>query len=143
MEPGDRAIKVERGRHLADNIPGARFVELNGEDHLWWVGDSGAIVSEIQSFLTGEQAPIEIDRVLATVLFTDIVDSTKKTVRVGDSRWRDVLDTHNAVMRREIDRFRGRAVRSTGDGYLAVFDGPGRAIRCGSADMPRCSTSYG
>jgi class 3 adenylate cyclase len=127
---GDRAINVARGRHLADNIPGSRFVELVGDDHLWWVGDSAVIVNEIQSFLTGEPTPIEVDRVLATVLFTDIVDSTKRTVQMGDTRWRDVLETHNAVIRKEIERFRGRAIRSTGDGYLAVFDGPGRAIRC-------------
>ena len=130
---GDRAIDIEQGRYLAEHIPGAEFVELSGDDHLWWVGDSEAIVNKIQTFLTGEQPPIEIDRVLATVLFTDIVDSTKQAAEMGDSRWKDLLDTHNAVMLKEIGRFRGRAVRSTGDGYLAVFDGPGRAIRCGAA----------
>ncbi len=130
---GDRAIDIEQGRYLAEHIPGAEFVELSGDDHLWWVGDSEAIVNKIQTFLTGEQPPIEIDRVLATVLFTDIVDSTKQAAEMGDSRWKDFLDTHNAVMHKEIGRFRGRAVRSTGDGYLAVFDGPGRAIRCGAA----------
>ena len=130
---GDRAIDIEQGRYLGEHIPGAKFAELSGNDHLWWVGDSESIVNEIQVFLTGEQPPIEIDRVLATVLFTDIVDSTKRTAELGDSKWKDVLDTHNAVMLREINRFRGRAIRSTGDGYLAVFDGPGRAIRCGSA----------
>ena len=126
-------IIIEQGQYLAKNIPGAKFLELSGEDHLWWVGDSESIVNEIQEFLTGEQPPMEIDRVLATVLFTDIVDSTKRTAEMGDSRWKDVLDTHNAVMIKEINRFRGRAIRSTGDGYLAVFDGPGRAIRCGTA----------
>ena len=130
---GDRAIDIEQGRYLAEHIPGAEFVELSGDDHLWWVGDSEAIVNKIQTFLTGEQPPIEIDRVLATVLFTDIVDSTKQAAEMGDSRWKDLLDTNNAVMLKEIGRFRGRAVRSTGDGYLAVFDGPGRAIRCGAA----------
>jgi class 3 adenylate cyclase len=130
---GDRPIEIEQGQYLAKNIPGAKFLELSGEDHLWWVGDSESIVNEIQEFLTGEQPPMEIDRVLATVLFTDIVDSTKRTAEMGDSRWKDVLDTHNAVMVKEINRFRGRTIRSTGDGYLAVFDGPGRAIRCGTA----------
>lgn len=130
---GDQPVGIEQGRYLAEHIPDAKFVELSGDDHLWWVGDSEAIVNEIQVFLTGEQPPVEIDRVLATVLFTDIVDSTKRAAEIGDSKWKDVLDTHNAVMLREIDRFRGRAIRSTGDGYLAVFDGPGRAIRCGSA----------
>jgi len=130
---GDQPIDIEQGRYLAEHIPDSKLVELNGDDHLWWVGDSEAIVNEIQEFLTGEQPPMEKDRVLATVLFTDIVDSTKRTAEMGDSRWKDVLDTHNAVMVKEIDRFRGRAIRGTGDGYLAVFDGPGRAIRCGSA----------
>ena len=130
---GDRPVNIEQGRYLAERIPGAKFVELSGDDHLWWVGDSEAIVDRIQTFVTGEQPPVEIDRVLATVLFTDIVDSTKQTAEMGDSRWKDLLDTHNTVVRKEIDRFRGRAVRSTGDGYLAVFDGPGRAIQCGTA----------
>lgn len=131
---GDRPINVAQGRYLAEHIPGAKFAELSGDDHLWWVGDSEAIVNKIQAFLTGEQPPpLETDRVLATVLFTDIVDSTKRAAEMGDSRWKDVLDSHNAVVRREIGRFRGREVRSTGDGFLAVFDGPGRAIRCGSA----------
>jgi class 3 adenylate cyclase/alpha-beta hydrolase superfamily lysophospholipase len=130
---GDRVIEIEQGRYLAENIPDAKFVELPGEDHLWWVGDSEALVNEVQVFLTGKQSKIEIDRVLATVLFTDIVDSTKRAAEMGDSRWKNLLDTHNAVILREIDRFRGRAVRTTGDGFLAVFDGPGRAIRCGSA----------
>lgn len=130
---GDRPINIEQGRYLAEHIPGAEFVELSGDDHLWWVGDAEAIVNKIQTFLTGEQPPVEIDRVLATVLFTDIVDSTKQAAEMGDSRWKDLLDTHNIIMLKEIERFRGRAIRSTGDGYLAVFDGPGRAIRCGSA----------
>ncbi|MCH8105982.1 MAG: adenylate/guanylate cyclase domain-containing protein [Proteobacteria bacterium] len=130
---GDLVVDIDQGRYLAENIPGAKIVELPGEDHLWWVGDTEALVNEVQVFLTGEQSTIEIDRVLATVLFTDIVDSTKRAAEMGDSRWKDVLDTHNVVMLREIDRFRGRTVRSTGDGFLAVFDGPGRAIRCGSA----------
>jgi class 3 adenylate cyclase len=131
---GDRVISVEQGRFLAEHIPGAKLVELSGEDHLWWVGDTESITNEVQEFLTGEQSPpVEVDRVLATVLFTDIVNSTGRTAQMGDSRWKDVLDTHNAVMLKEIEHFRGRAIRSTGDGYLAVFDGPGRAIRCGAA----------
>lgn len=129
---GDRPINIAQGRYLAEHIPGAKLVELSGDDHLWWVGDSEAIVDEIQAFLTGKQPPpLETDRVLATVLFTDIVDSTKRAAEVGDKRWKDLLDAHNAIIHREIGRFRGRAVRSTGDGFLAVFDGPGRAIRCG------------
>ena len=131
---GDKVINLEHGRYLAKHIAGAKFVELNGDDHLWWVGDTDALVNEVQVFLTGERPPPEeIDRVLATVLFTDIVDSTKRATEMGDSRWKDMLDSHNTIMLKEIERFRGRAIRSTGDGYLAVFDGPGRAIRCGSA----------
>lgn len=130
---GDRPINIEQGRYLAQHIPSAKFVELSGDDHLWWVGDSEAIVNEIQEFLTGERPTIELDRVLATVLFTDIVDSTKRAAEMGDRRWRDLLDTHNALTRKEISRCRGRAVRSTGDGILATFDGPARAIRCALA----------
>ncbi|MFQ6021870.1 MAG: adenylate/guanylate cyclase domain-containing protein [Acidiferrobacterales bacterium] len=130
---GDRPINIEQGRYLAEHISGAKFVELTGDDHLWWVGDSEAIVNAIQEFLTGERPTIELDRVLATVLFTDIVDSTKRAAEMGDRRWRDLLDTHNALTHKEISRFRGRAVRSTGDGILATFDGPARAIRCALA----------
>ncbi|MFQ5937202.1 MAG: adenylate/guanylate cyclase domain-containing protein [Acidiferrobacterales bacterium] len=130
---GDRPINIEQGRYLAEHISGAKFVELTGDDHLWWVGDSEAIVNAIQEFLTGERPTIELDRVLATVLFTDIVDSTKRAAEMGDRRWRDLLDTHNALTHKEISRFRGRAVRSTGDGILATFDGPARAICCALA----------
>ena len=130
---GDRTIEVEQGRYLAQHIPGARLAELSGDDHLWWVGDSEAIVNEIQEFLTGERPAPEPDRVLATMLFTDIVDSTGRAAEMGDRRWRDLLDRHNAVTRTEIDRFRGRALKSTGDGFLATFDGPARAIHCAFA----------
>jgi class 3 adenylate cyclase len=130
---GDLAIEVEQGRYLAQHIPGARLTELSGDDHLWWVGDSESIVNEIQEFLTGERHAVEPDRVLATLLFTDIVDSTKRAAEMGDRRWRDLLARHNTVMRTEINRFRGRAVKSTGDGFLATFDGPARAIHCAFA----------
>jgi class 3 adenylate cyclase len=137
---GDHAIHVEQGRYLAQNIPGAKFVELDGEDHLWWVGDSASLVNEIQEFLTGERQATEPDRVLATVLFTDIVDSTERAAAMGDRLWRDLLDSHNDVAHKEIIRFQGRAVKSTGDGFLATFDGPARAIRCAfaiSSDVQR------
>jgi len=130
---GDQAIEIEHGRYIAQHIPGARLVELSGDDHLWWVGDSESIVNEIQEFLTGERPVVEPDRVLATVLFTDIVDSTKRAAEMGDRRWRDLLDRHNTVMHTEIDRFKGRVVKSTGDGFLATFDGPARAIHCALA----------
>ncbi|MEM7221963.1 MAG: alpha/beta fold hydrolase [Pseudomonadota bacterium] len=130
---GDRAIEIEQGRFLAQQIPGAELAELSGDDHLWWVGDSESIVNRVQEFLTGERQVVEPDRVLATLLFTDIVDSTKQVTEMGDSRWRDTLARHNSVMQTAIKRFRGRAVKTTGDGFLATFDGPARAIHCAHA----------
>jgi len=130
---GDRPINVGHGRYLAEHIPGARFVELSGEDHLWWVGDPASIVDEVQEFLTGDRPAIEADRVLATVLFTDIVESTRRATELGDRRWRDLLDRHNVIMQTEINRFRGHAIKSTGDGFLATFDGPARALHCALA----------
>ncbi|HEX7434805.1 MAG TPA: adenylate/guanylate cyclase domain-containing protein [Anaerolineaceae bacterium] len=129
----DLAVEVEQGRYIAQHIPGAKLVELAGEDHLWWVGDTEAIVNEIAEFLTGREHAIEPDRVLATVLFTDIVDSTKRLAEIGDRRWRDLLVSHHAMLSKEIGHFRGRYVESTGDGCLATFDGPARAIRCALA----------
>src|SRR5262245_10494940 len=130
---GDRAIDIAQGRYLAEHIEGAKFTELPGEDHLWWVGDSQAIVNEIQEFLTGQRQVVEPDRVLTTVMFTDIVDSTKRASAVGDRRWRDLLDRDNSMAQMEIKRFRGRAVKMTGDGVLATFDGPARAVQCACA----------
>ncbi len=130
---GDRAVVVEHGRYLAQHIPGAKFVEQSGDDHLWWVGDSESIVNEIQEFLTGERPTIEPDRVLVTVLFTDIVDSTKRAAEMGDRRWRGLIESHNKLIRTEFNRFEGRVIKSTGDGFLATFDGPARAIRCALA----------
>jgi class 3 adenylate cyclase len=127
---GDRAVEIEQGRYLAEHIPSANFVELAGDDHLWWVGDFASIVNEIEEFLTGERHTIESDRVLVTVMFTDIVRSTERMSELGDRRWRDLLDSHNAVMLKQIERYHGRAVKNTGDGFLATFDGPARAIRC-------------
>ena len=127
-------MDVGGGRLLAERIPGAKYVELSGADHLPWVGDNAnRILDEMAKFLTGEWRPVEADRILATVLFTDIVDSTRHAAELGDRQWRDLLDRHNALMHRCIERFRGRAIKSTGDGFLATFDGPARAIRCASA----------
>ncbi len=130
---GDQAVYIEEGRYLAEHIPGAKLVELDGDDHFWWVGDSESIVDEIQEFLTGDRWAVEPDRVLATVLFTDIVASTKKAAEIGDRRWHDLLDSHNALVQKTITRFSGRVVESTGDGFLATFDGPSRAIQCAIA----------
>ena len=129
----DMAIEIEQGRYLAGHIPGAKLVELAGNDHLWWVGDTDAILNQVAQFLTGDQQILEPDRVLATVLFTDMVDSTRRAAELGDSRWADLLASHHAMLSTEIERFRGRYVESTGDGCLATFDGPARAIRCALA----------
>lgn len=120
-------------RYLAERIPGAKLVELPGIDHLPFVGDADAIVDEIQDFLIGVRRAREPERVLSTVLFTDIVGSTEMAASLGDRRWRDLLDEHNAAVRRELERFRGREVDVAGDGFLATFDGPARAIRCAAA----------
>jgi class 3 adenylate cyclase len=129
----DTLIQVEHSRFMAEQIPGAKLVELPGEDHLWWFGDQDAIVDEVQEFLTGARSVPDLDRVLATVMFTDIVGSTQRAAELGDSRWRELLDGHGSVVRRELGRHRGREVKATGDGFLATFDGPARAIRCATA----------
>jgi pimeloyl-ACP methyl ester carboxylesterase len=129
---GDRICRVEGGRYLGKNIPGAKYLELPGADHVPWVGDADSVLEPIQEFLTGTRAAPEPDRVLATVLFTDIIGSTERAAELGDSRWRDLLENHHALVRRELERFRGREIDVAGDGFLASFDGPARAIRCAS-----------
>jgi pimeloyl-ACP methyl ester carboxylesterase len=129
----DVDVRAEEGRWIASRIPGARFVELPGADHLMWTENADAILDEIEAFLTGVRRGPEPDRVLATVLFTDIVGSTALASELGDRAWRDLLDRHHAVVRRELDRSRGREVDTAGDGFLATFDGPARAIRCAAA----------
>ena len=130
----DRAIPVKRGRFLAEHIPGARYIELPGADHVFFVGDNAAEIADaIQEFLTGSRAPVPVDRVLATVLFTDIVGSTEKAAALGDHRWRDLLENHHLTIRRNLARFRGHEVKTTGDGILATFDGPARGVRCACA----------
>jgi len=126
---GDHDVNVAEGRYLAAKIPGAKFVELAGADHLISAGDTDAIADEIEEFLTGTRPAPEPNRVLATVLFTDIVGSTERAVQLGDRRWRDLLGAHDAAVRRELERFRGREVDTAGDGFLATFDGPARAVR--------------
>ena len=121
------------GRYLADHIPGARWVEFPGVDHLIAPLDAVAIVDELQEFVTGTRAARPAERVLSTVLFTDIVDSTAHAARLGDRAWRELLDRHDALVEEQIEQHRGRAVKSTGDGFLATFDGPARAIGCASA----------
>jgi len=127
---GDHDVNVEEGRYLASRISGAKFVELPGDDHWIAAGDTDAVADEIEEFLTGTRPVPELDRVLATVLFTDIVGSTERAAEVGDRRWRELLGNHDATVRRELERFRGREVDTAGDGFLATFDGPARAVRC-------------
>jgi class 3 adenylate cyclase len=123
-------IGPEHGRYIAERIQGARYTEVPGNENVIWAGDTTALIGEIQEFLTGVRPVPQPDRVLATVLFTDIVDSTKRAAEVGDRRWREVLGQHDRVVRNALARFRGRAVKTTGDGFLATFDGPARAVRC-------------
>jgi class 3 adenylate cyclase len=130
---GDRAADVRASRYMAERIPGARFVELPGEDHFPFFGDQDTVVELTQEFLTGAKPVLEPDRVLATVLFTDIVDSTRLAAELGDRRWHRVLVGHQEAVRRQLARFRGREVKTTGDGFLATFDGPARAIRAADA----------
>jgi class 3 adenylate cyclase len=124
----DEFLMVEHSRYLAEHIPGARYVELEGSDTLFSAGDSEAVLGEIEEFLTGSRHLPEPDRVLATVMFTDIVGSTERAAELGDSAWRALLQRHDELVRAEVTRHRGRAVKSTGDGVLATFDGPARAI---------------
>ncbi len=128
---GDALVPVAAARYLAEHIPEARYVEIPGIDHLVLDNETQDVIAdEIEEFLTGVRPAPEPDRFLATVLFTDIVESTGHASAIGDRKWVDLLEAHNELAKREIGRFRGRAVKSTGDGVLATFDGPGRAIRC-------------
>jgi pimeloyl-ACP methyl ester carboxylesterase len=126
----DQTLEVAYGRYLAEHITDARYLELDSQDHLPWVVDGDTVVSEIEEFLTGERHAVERDRVLATVLFTDIVDSTQTAAKLGDRRWREVVESHSAASSAAIARFRGSVVKDRGDGFLATFDGPARAIHC-------------
>jgi pimeloyl-ACP methyl ester carboxylesterase len=138
----DSFIKVEHSRFMADRIPGARLVELEGGDNMFSIGDSEALLGEIEEFLTGERHSVEPDRMLATVLFTDICNSTEHAARMGDRSWRFMLERHDALFRRALERHRGKEVKRTGDGFLATFDGPARAIRC-AADLSDAVGSIG
>jgi class 3 adenylate cyclase len=130
---GDRVVNRRAGEWMAGQIPDARYVELPGIDHMPWAGDADAVVGEIEEFITGARSAPEPDRVLATVMFVDIVGSTERAGELGDSRWRELLSSYQAAVRGELARFRGREVKTLGDGLLATFDGPARAIRCGLA----------
>jgi len=131
----DRMRRIEHGRYLAEHIPGAKYVELPGMEEHPWTGDQDTVLDEIEEFVTGVRPSREPDRVLATVLFTDIVSSTEHAVKLGDRGWRSVLERHDATVARELERHRGRKVSSIGrgDGVLATFDGPARGVKCAQA----------
>lgn len=130
---GDHDVKIEEARYIAARIPSAKLVELPGDDHLPWVGDQDVFLDEVQEFLTGVRPPAAADRVLATIMFTDIVGSTELAARLGDHAWKGLLQRHDALVRKELQRFRGREEQTTGDGFFATFDGPARAIRCAAS----------
>jgi pimeloyl-ACP methyl ester carboxylesterase len=126
----DVRVRSAAGRYLADHIPNAKYVELPGADHIPWSDTEGRIAAEIRAFVGTSPDSVETDRVLATVLFTDIVESTRQAVAAGDLNWRATLEAHHTVVRSQLLRYRGREVKTTGDGFLALFDGPARAVRC-------------
>ena len=130
---GDQNAGPDHARYLAGHIPGARLAELPGDESLMYLGNTDTVADEVEEFLTGSRHAPEADRVLSTVLFTDIVGSTERAAELGDRRWRDLLDSHDETVRRQLERFRGREVNTVGDGFLATFDGPGRAILCACA----------
>jgi len=132
---GDSAVSVDAGRYLAANIPGAKYVELPGINHsfLYEHYMVDRVVDEIEEFLTGSRSEPDLDRVLATVMFTDIVDSTRRAAELGDRQWRALLDRHDDTVRQQLARFRGQEVKNLGDGFLATFDGPARAVRCAAS----------
>jgi len=129
----DRLLPCQAGRYMAEQIPTARFVELLGDDHLGWIGNTDSLLAEVQEFVTGERPIIEADRVLATVLFVDIVQSTERATAIGDSRWRDLVDDYQRQVGKEVARLGGRVVNTAGDGVFAIFEGPARAIKCACA----------
>jgi class 3 adenylate cyclase len=129
----DTFIKVEHSRYIASQIPGARYVELEGDENMFSVGDWESLVGELEEFMTGTRHEREPDRMLATVLFTDICESTQRAAEMGDRGWRFLLERHDALFRQALSRHRGREVKRTGDGFLATFDGPARAIRCAAS----------
>lgn len=132
---GDVQVPIELGRDLAARIPNAKFIEYAGDDHLFWYGETESLLGDIEEFVTGHRdgSSVDLERVLATVLFTDIVDSTRSAAEMGDQTWRRLLDSHDQLAKQMVERHRGILVKSTGDGILATFDGPGRGVRCALA----------
>jgi class 3 adenylate cyclase len=131
----DAMVAVEGGRELAALIPGARYIEYPGGDHVPFTGDAETVLGDIQEFVTGEResSAADLERILATVMFTDIVDSTRSAAEMGDQQWRRLLDSHDRIAKQSVEKHRGNLINTTGDGILATFDGPGRAVRCALA----------
>ena len=130
---GDPCAHVEAARDMASRIPGAKFKEYPGDSHSMMLDDMETVLSDIQEFITGERPIDSSDRILATVLFLDIASSTERAAELGDTAWRNVLNSYYAIVRKELARFRGKETNTTGDGFLATFDGPARAVRCALA----------
>ncbi len=139
----DNFVDARHSRYLAEHIPGARYVELPGEEAITFGAETRPLLEEIEEFLTGQRRPADSERILATVMFSDIVDSTRRAAELGDRRWREELDAIERVVSRELSRFRGRAVKAMGDGFLATFDGPARAIRCALALQAGAREQFG
>ncbi len=140
---GDPFIDVRHSRYLAEHIPGARYIELPGNESLPFASGRASEIDEVEEFLTGARRGPEAERILATVMFGDIVDSTRRAAEMGDRRWRTMLESLESAVGRELSRFRGRAVKKLGDGFLATFDGPARAIRCARAIRDVAGADYG
>jgi class 3 adenylate cyclase len=141
---GDRTVALQAGRFLAEKIPDAKYIQYPGDDHLPWTSEFDQILGDIEEFLTGTRHAAEVDRVLATVMFADIVKSTERAAEIGDRRWKDLLQDFYGVVRKNLERYRGREVDTAGDGLLATFDGPARAVRCAQAindDVPSLGLS--
>jgi class 3 adenylate cyclase/pimeloyl-ACP methyl ester carboxylesterase len=139
---GDTFVDIRHSRYLADHIPGARYVEVPGDEALSF-GDEAGVLDEIEEFLTGARPAGDAERILSTVMFADIVDSTQRAAEMGDRRWRDLLETIEVAVVRELNRFRGRAVKQMGDGFLATFDGPARGIRCATSIRDAARHQFG
>jgi class 3 adenylate cyclase len=140
---GDKFVDPRHSRYLAEHIPRARYVELAGDDVITFGAETRVLLDEIEEFLTGTRHAPDSERILATVMFSDIVDSTRRAAELGDRRWRELLESIESSVRRELDRFRGRAVKTMGDGLLATFDGPARAIRCATAIRDGARSQFG
>jgi class 3 adenylate cyclase len=138
---GDRVANYRGARWMADQIPNARYVLLPGYDHLPFAGDAGRLFDEVEEFVTGDRPTAVLDRVLATCLFTDIVGSTRRAAELGDARWSELLSGHHSAVRRQLDRFRGKEIKTIGDGFLATFDGPARGVACAQAIVREAATA--